>query len=262
MYPAHYRKNAADNPWFWTANHAGRNSRVRLVCLPYAGGGAGVFAPWAKLLPESIDVWAARLPGRESRWKETPLTDAGVIASALATEIEPYLTELPVVFLGYSVGSLIGFELLRELRRRAVPFQPAVFIAVARGAPHLPLRMAPVHHLPDPEFLDAIGRRYQGIPKMVLEDKELLNLYLPPLRADIRVNESYGYRDEPALEVPIVAMGGLDDPMVSLDDLSTWRAQTRSTFEMEVFPGGHFFGQEQRPQLIAALRRRLLDLRL
>jgi surfactin synthase thioesterase subunit len=31
---------------------------------------------------------------------------------------------------------------------------------------------------------------------------------------------------------------------------------------MEVFPGGHFFGQEQRPQLIAALRRRLLDLRL
>ncbi len=78
---------------------------MRLVCLPYAGGGAGVFAPWAKLLPESIDVWAARLPGRESRWKETPLTDVAVIASALATEIEPYLTDLPIVH-GRTNGSI------------------------------------------------------------------------------------------------------------------------------------------------------------
>src|SRR5262249_41135547 len=154
----------------------------------------------------------------------------------------------------YSVGSLIAFELLRELRSRGEPM-PDLFIAVSRGAPQTPLRRTPVHGLPHDEFLDAIVRRYRGIPKIILEDRELLNLYLPPLRADMTVNETYRYEEDSPLDVPIVAMGGLDDPSITFEDLTGWRAQTNASFELEMFPGGHFFLQEQRAQLLAALRR-------
>jgi medium-chain acyl-[acyl-carrier-protein] hydrolase len=228
-----------------------------LVCLPFAGGGAGVFIPWAKALPEEIEVWAVRLPGRESRWKEPPATSIAAIAAELAAELAPCLADVPFAVFGHSVGSLIAFELLREFRRRGSSL-PRLFIAAGRGAPQSPMRTEPIHALPEDRFLAAVAGRYQGIPKIVLEDRELLQLYLPPLRADMAANETYRYVEEAPLGVPIVAMGGLDDHTVLFEDLAAWRLQTSAAFELEMYPGGHFFLQEQRAQVLAALRRRLV----
>lgn len=247
-----------ESPWLWTSERA-RTATVRLVCLPYAGAGAGVFVPWAKLLPESIDLWAVRPPGRESRWKEPQATSMQTLIHVLADEISPYLGEIPYAILGYSVGSLVGFELIRELRRRGVAM-PKLFLAAARGAPQRTLRRNPIHHLPNREFVEAIAQRYQGIPQIILEDPELLRLYLPPLRADLALNETYQYREEPPLDLPVAALGGLDDPSVGADDLAAWRVQTSSAFAVEMMPGGHFFLQDQRTQLVATIQRRLFGI--
>jgi len=249
------------NPWLWTPEGAGAGAgRVRLLCLPFAGGGAGVFIPWAKALSPEIEVWAVRLPGRESRWQEPPVTSVAAIASMLATTLAPCLADAPFAVFGYSVGSLIAFEFLRELRRRGLPL-PSLFIAGGRGSPQTPLRGALLHALSDGQFVDAMVHRYQGIPRVILEDPELLSLYLPPLRADMTANETYRYVEEAPLGIPIVAMGGLDDHTVVFEDLTAWRVQTDVTFELEMFPGGHFFLQQQREQLLAALRRRLIEMR-
>ena len=245
------------NPWLWTPERTARG-RLRLLCLPYAGGGAGVFIPWAKALPEEIEVWAVRLPGRESRWKEPPVTSIAGIVAHLAAALAPCLSDAPFAVFGYSVGSLIAFELLREFRRRGLAL-PRLFIAAGREAPQSPLRTDPIHALPEERFLDAMVRRYQGIPKIVLEDRELLQLYLPPLRADMAANETYRYVEESPLGIPIVAMGGLDDRTVAFEDLAAWRVHTSAAFELEMYPGGHFFLQEQRAQLLAGLHRRLAD---
>jgi medium-chain acyl-[acyl-carrier-protein] hydrolase len=245
------------SPSLWTPEPAGRR-RLRLLCLPYAGGGAGVFIPWAKVLPEEIEVCAVRLPARESRWKEAPCTSVAAIAGQLATDVAPYLADAPYAVFGHSVGSLIGFELLREFRRRGFPL-PRLFVAAGRGAPQTPPRAHSIHGLPDDQFLDAMVRRYQAIPRVVLEDKELLQLYLPPLRADMTANETYRHAEEAPLEIPIVAMGGLDDHTVLFEDLAGWRVHTSAAFELEMFPGGHFFLQEQRSHLLSILRRRLAE---
>lgn len=257
MHSNDYKRTLRSNPWLWTPESAG-SGRVRLLCLPFAGGGAGVFIPWAKTLPPEIEVWAVRLPARESRWKEPPTTSLIAIASRLADELAPHLADMPYAVFAYSVGSLIAFELLRELRRRGLPL-PGIFIAGGRAAPQIPIRGAILHALSDAQFVDAMVHRYQGIPRVVLEDRELLQLYLPPLRADMTANETYCYVEEAPLAIPLVAMGGLDDSTLLFADLTAWRAQTDATFELEMFPGGHFFLQQQRDQLLAALRRRLIN---
>jgi hypothetical protein len=38
-------------------------AHLRLVCLPYAGGGASLYRPWAALLPDTIELCAIQLPG-------------------------------------------------------------------------------------------------------------------------------------------------------------------------------------------------------
>ena len=45
--------------------HPAKHAKVRLVCLPHAGGGSVAYQAWAVDLAPDIEVVAIRLPGRE-----------------------------------------------------------------------------------------------------------------------------------------------------------------------------------------------------
>ena len=112
--------------------------------------------------------------------------------------------------------------------------------------------------LPDAEFIQAVGRRYGGIPPALLDHQELVDIVVPALRADLTIFETYVYHHEPPLEWPIAAFAGRDDRNVDEAMLHAWQGHTRDKFSSLVFPGGHFFLQHERPALMAALRPVLL----
>jgi medium-chain acyl-[acyl-carrier-protein] hydrolase len=211
---------------------------MRLFCFPYAGGGASVFRAWASELPKDVEVCAIQLPGRENRLLHEPYTDIRAIARALASALVPFL-DRPYAFFGHSMGSLVAFELARELRRRSQR-GPDHLIASGHRAPQLTSRRQPIHDLPQDAFLDAL-RRLNGTPEEVLRDPELMALVLPTLRGDFGLCERYAYGPDEPLDCPISAFGGLHDPDVGHDDLSGWREQTRAGFAQRMFPGDHFY---------------------
>ncbi len=86
-----------------------------------------------------------------------------------------------------------------------------------------------------------LGRRYGGIPPAVSASPELVQLLKPALRADIQMVESYQFADEPPLETEILALGGIDDPVVSAAQLEGWRHHTSLACSVRLLPGGHFF---------------------
>ena len=47
--------------------------RMRLYCLPYAGGGAQIYRGYSDALPAEVEVCAVQLPGRERRFAEPAL---------------------------------------------------------------------------------------------------------------------------------------------------------------------------------------------
>lgn len=49
------------------------NASLRLVCFPFAGGGAAAYRLWPRHLPSSIDVVAVHSAGRAHRLREPPL---------------------------------------------------------------------------------------------------------------------------------------------------------------------------------------------
>src|ERR1700675_3404475 len=109
---------AEATPWIYGPRIT-QNARRRLFCFSHSGSGAAQFGPWKSFLPPFLDICPIQLPGRENRFRETPLTQIHRIAEILAVELEPYL-DRPFILYGYSLGALIGFELARQLRGQNV----------------------------------------------------------------------------------------------------------------------------------------------
>ena len=76
-----------------------------------------------------------------------------------------------------------------------------------------------LHDLPESELIKEL-HRLNGTPKEVLENRELLSIILPTLRADCMMTETYVYVSEPPLNCPITVFGGLRDPLVTREAAS------------------------------------------
>jgi surfactin synthase thioesterase subunit len=238
-------------PWFTCYQRLARPA-ARLVCFPYAGGGAAVFRPWVEPLAPAVELWAAELPGRARRIAEPALGDLSVLAAAAAdavrTEIEP-----PFVLFGHSMGGLAAYEVCRRLRGAGAAL-PRHLVVSARRAPQLPSRREPIARLPDAEFVQAMVERYDGIPAAVRREPELLALFLPMLRADLGALETYRYEPGPPLPLPLTALAGSEDSAVPATDIAPWREHTAGPFALHTVEGGHFFLNTNRSAVLALLR--------
>jgi len=241
---------AGTTPWIAGGRTSSR-ALCRLFCLPHSGSGAFQFATWKDFLPGVLDICPIQLPGRENRLRESPFTRIQTIVENLASEINPYL-DRPYILYGYSLGALVAFELVRELRRRKIS-APLALYALARRAPHLPQQDVPVHRLPDNLFLAEVTRRYGGMPAIILKDAELMKLLIPVLRADITALETYVYEEQDPLDCPIYAFGGNADSTAKERDLDAWRSHTKSGFELKMFDGDHFFIRNNRESIFHSI---------
>jgi medium-chain acyl-[acyl-carrier-protein] hydrolase len=223
---------------------------LRLFCFPYAGVGASVYRPWPADLGPSFEVLGVQLPGREGRFTEPPFTRLEPLLRALLPAILPFL-DRPFAFFGHSLGALVSFELCRHLRRASGPLPVHLFVS-GRRAVQWQLHEEPLHTLPDAELIEEV-RRYNGSPEEVLAHKELMDLMLPILRADFAIHETYTYVDEPPLDLPISAFGGIADTDVPEERLDAWRHQTTRAFRCRLFPGDHFYLNGLRREVTQAI---------
>lgn len=228
-----------------------------MFCFPCAGGGASAYRLWADLLPDSIELCAVQLPGRENRLNETPHRRIEGLISALADALEPQLERSYALF-GHSMGALIAFELAHCLRRnRCAP--PVQLFAASAPAPHLPRFRAFLHRLPDAALVVSL-RRLGGMPEWVVNEPELLALVLPTFRADLELWESYAYHPRPPLPYPISVFGGAADTTVKPFELAGWAQHTKQRFAMRFFSGTHFFVASEPHALIDAISSALLTI--
>jgi surfactin synthase thioesterase subunit len=226
---------------------------IRLYCFPHSGGSPGEYVRWASGLPQA-EVWGIQLPGRGARLNEKPFTAMPDLVGALVDEFPPVD---PFVFFGHSLGALVAFETARVLRSRGRP-GPRRLVLSACTPPHHGLQRAPLHTLPDAEFLDAVSEQFGGLPPAIRTEPELLELVLPAYRADLEMFEKYEYVPGEPLSCPVTVIAGADDyiPPALMDD---WRRYTTGDFERHTFPGGHFYLRDEpaREQLIGLIAREL-----
>ncbi len=223
----------------------------RLWYFPFAGGGTASVRPWLAAVPPDTQVLAVRLPGREARLQEKPLDTVDAVLEALREPALPFL-DRPYTVLGHSLGALLAFEWLRDLRRDGLP-RPELLVVSGRRAPHLASLTRDVHALPE-DALVAELRGYNGTPEAILRDRGARALFLPTIRADFKISEHYVHVEGAPLACPILALGGVRDTLVPMPDLMDWARHTTAGFDAHLLPGDHFFQNDGLGPVLGLLR--------
>ena len=230
---------------------------IRLFCVPHAGAGPSAFRGWKEQLGPEIEAIIVQLPGREGRFREEPYQSFELLVSDLAEAVLPFLgAGQRFAFFGNSLGGLIAFESLHEIRRRT-GYEAAHLFVSATGAPQLHPVLPPMGHLGNRELIREVSERYGGIPLAILEDEDFLAAVVPALRADICMLEAYERAVPQPLSCPITAFGGKLDRTVPPAHIEGWRDQTTSSFTQVLLDEDHLYLQSAREYLTGYIRETL-----
>jgi surfactin synthase thioesterase subunit len=174
--------------------------------------------------------------------------DLPALGDAVADTIEPLL-DRPYALFGYSLGARVAYMTAHALSHRARP-APVHLVVAAHASPgSLPWGKG-LAYQSDEELIRALIKLGRTSPA-VLADNDLRRILLPALRADFRLLDQV--LPLSPLACPIVAYGGLRDPVVTLSDLHKWSRYGRSPFRLRLFDGGHFFFHDHAGALTSAI---------
>jgi medium-chain acyl-[acyl-carrier-protein] hydrolase len=227
-------------------------ARLRLICLPCAGGAASRYREWPRHLPDDVEVVSVQLPGREDRFDEAAIDSMDRLTAPLLDGLSGCL-DRPFALFGHSMGALIAFELARTLR--ASGLEPVHLFVAASRAPHrIPTGPGNRYALPDPDFIEVL-LGMNGVPGELRENPEWMEFVLPTLRCDFKLAEQYLSRPRAPLQCPLSVFGGRQDAEVKQGDLQAWSCHTSGPFLLRMLPGDHFFVNSSRAELLQLIGR-------
>ncbi|MDR6594578.1 thioesterase II family protein [Saccharothrix longispora] len=221
-------------------------TRTRLMCLPHAGAGAGLYRPWRDYESDVLRVVPVQLPGREELFTEPHSGSMAEAARRCAGQVLDLAGGEPFALYGHSFGALLAFETARELLAAAGPLPSRLVVGgAADPASRRPDHLADL----DDDGLIAWVRRGAGTGSDVWSVPQLRELLLPALRADVALFSGYRADVVRALPFPITALRGVDDDAVPAGLCARWADWTTSSFELIELPGRHLYFTEDWPRL-------------
>ena len=236
---------------------AAPRAQRRLFCFPFAGGSAAVFAGWGEKLKPEIEVWAAQPRGRGMRFSERPHQSVPEMVEDFLQALRTHL-DLPFAFYGHSLGGLLALELTQQLTVEGLPLPGHLFIG-ASAPPVAGLIHPRISHLSDEGFVTAVQDRYSGIPESVLKEPELMEIFLPALKADFSAYETFDRERVMQVHCPITALAGSDDAVIVPDLMQEWRQHTKASFDLRIVPGDHFFLSTSSETVLSTVREKMLS---
>ncbi|MCX4446060.1 thioesterase II family protein [Streptomyces sp. NPDC087866] len=221
-----------------------------LVCLPFAGGGAGFYRAWKNLPVHAPDIVPLQLPGREELFVEEPFRDAAEAADALAPAVAALTGGGPVALFGHSLGAVLAHEVARRLEQDPAVELTHLFVSGSPGPRTGRSRRAT--GLDDDAFLARV-QEFAGYRHDALADPDMRELLLPVLRADVEMHENYRPATDEPLRTPVTSLRGTDDRLVSRDEAAEWQHATTGAFRLVELAGEHMYLTESPLPLLEAI---------
>lgn len=209
-----------------------------LLVFPHAGSGASAYRDFSKRLSTRFTVLVLQYPGRQDRAAEAPLDSLAAMAAAAFDDFRAseHHRGGPISAFGHSMGALVAFEFVRIAEAAGMRVQ-----ALTASAAVAPCQVAakPPHPSSDEDILNHLAA-LEGTDADVFAHRELMRLTLPVIKADYRAFDAYTCMDDVKVAAPVRALGGDQDPYVTLGDLYGWGKHSDS-LDVTVFDGGHFY---------------------
>lgn len=199
-----------------------------IIALPFAGGNIYSYNNFELLtVPKYYNIDRAK----------HNITDIHFLADHLIEEITMLISDVENYYLyGHSMGGLMAFLVCRKLQERKIKL-PKKLIISGRKAPEF-IRIEKLSELSDELFLESLIP-LGGIPSELLQNKEVLDFFLPIIKHDFRILESYQYESAATLDIPIDIFYGSSEAEES--EMAGWHKETTGNVNITRLKGNHFF---------------------
>ncbi len=218
-------------------------NKVKLFCFPYAGGSSYIYSKWKKGLDPRIDLQLIELAGRGERLSDKQYQDIYEAIDDLYIKVKGKLNESPVMLFGYSMGSLLTYEIAKKLQCDGTNELAHIFVA-AKNPPYCGTERI-LSDLGEKEFKEML-LIYGGTPKEILDNSDASRYFLPILRNDFKLVETYKVnREKEKLNCNLTVMYGSQDSTVKAGEMIHWADYTSGSCKEIIFNGDHFFMLEE-----------------
>ena len=226
---------------------------MRLITIPYAFGNANIFLELFHALEGKMNTTAVEYAGHGRRITDELHTKLEDVVSDVYEQIEGILDSCEdYCLLGYSMGSTVAYYLYFFLKERGI--SPKHLYFMANTPPYVPDEGVPSSELSDDAFLKEMSD-LGGLPQEVLECKELVDLFLPIMRADVRLEES-GLTSEPStIDCNMSVIYSTQDDEGG--KVEQWRRCAGMLCDFHQFEGTHFFMLEHYADVAEIINRTL-----
>lgn len=249
------KQNLCDKNWFMEIRY-NELAKFNMLCFPWGGGNASSFLIWKMLPYNLVNIWALKMPGRESRIDDKLIYCSSELIKLIINAL-PLSSEIPLIFYGHSLGAGLAYQTIIELNHRQL-LLPKLFIASGRMPPHYS-NSNPIANMNNIEIINYV-KTLGGVGAEIPHTDEFLKYYLPKIKADYKINSTIPNFEAHPLPICIKIINGKDDPLIKGDKLSEWSLHTCHPLESFILPGGHFFMNEGFKEFINLIEKQIRGL--
>lgn len=221
------------------------NPRLKLIINHHAGGNAAFYFKFIEYFPKDWEVYFIDLPNRAYQTLEEPLKNR--------TDLYRYFSDIfcdfngdSIALFGHSLGGHISVELLNFMQEK-LQITPKWLGISSKNPPNKNASIKSIINYTDPELIQWL-EKMNGTPKELLENKEILELFLPCIKNDLQLYFSLNetFESFKKFSLPLSVFYGTADPSINPEKIKEWQNLTTHSCHFSSYAGDHFyFNQNQ-----------------
>lgn len=253
--------------------------KMKLVCLPYAGGSAMMYGKWKGKLDHDIEICQLELPGRGLRFKDKNADSMEELTEDLAQRLSVLVGDSDYVLLGFCYGAIVSYSLYQYIWKNQVCNMPKGMILISSLSPGFHSKAERLFEMSNAKIAKMLLGVFSFNPWKASEDemdilKTMLEIVNPQVAEELRKTPlwklviqflfpklgkrnycqdvlrimkedgkiMYGYNGEKEkipFMQPVLAIHGKQDNVVSRNDMEKWKEFCNDEFYLKEVSGGH-----------------------
>lgn len=230
--------------------------KIQLFCLPYAGGTIDCFKGIGDALAETMDIISIEYSGHGKRIKEKFYSTFQEMVDDAAAKINEQIDpEADVAVFGYSMGSIVAYEMIAQQK---LSKEPCCMIFASHEAPDIEWESKQYYKADDEMFFQLI-QSMGGFERCTLEmlgNRFFKRMHYDPLRADYELLGMYKMSRKITFEVPTLLFYSEKD--ISKEKIQSWESFLGENGRILEVGENHFFIQTHAEYLAEEIENILL----